>query len=93
MPTLRGFRWYPYFVAQEQFNSGIGGKQMTQIHKVKGFADDLTVLSSSKTEHENTLSDVNQKCNEIAWRSEQTNVSQWCLMVARRQANDAGRSF
>ena len=32
---------------------------------MKGFADDLTVLSSSKTEHENTLSDVNQKCNDI----------------------------
>ena len=28
MPTLRGFRWYPYFVAQEQLVA-IRGKQMT----------------------------------------------------------------
>ena len=34
-------------------------------HKVKGFADDLTVLSSSKGEHEDTLSDVNNKCKDI----------------------------
>ena len=29
MPSLRGFRWYLYFVAQEQLVSGIRGKQMT----------------------------------------------------------------
>ena len=26
---LRGFRWYPYFVAQERLVAGIRGKQMT----------------------------------------------------------------
>ena len=27
--ALRGFRWYPYFVAQERLVAGIRGKQMT----------------------------------------------------------------
>ena len=31
MPTLRGFRWYPYFGAQEYIVSGILDKQMTPL--------------------------------------------------------------
>ena len=34
----------------------------SQAHKVKGFADDLTVLSSSKEEYEVILLDVDSKC-------------------------------
>ena len=34
-------------------------------HRVKGFADDLTVFSSSKEEHESTLSDVDSKCKDL----------------------------
>ena len=32
---------------------------------MKGFADDLTVLASSKQEHELTLSDVDGKCTDL----------------------------
>jgi len=32
---------------------------------VKGFADDLTIFSSSEEEHKATLSEVNFKCKDI----------------------------
>ena len=37
----------------------------SQAHKVKGFTDDLTVLSSSKEEHEVILLDVDSKCRDL----------------------------
>ena len=35
MLTLRGFRWYPYFVASEYLAIGIRGKQMTPYFQQK----------------------------------------------------------
>ena len=40
MPTLRGFRWYPYFVTQEI--SSIRGRQMTP-----GVASERSVFSKN----------------------------------------------
>ena len=62
----RGKWFLPLSCNPQDHNSNHSVQQrFSSPHKVKGFADDLTVLSSSKTEHENTLSDVNQKCNDI----------------------------
>ena len=39
MPTLRGFRWFPYFVALEYIVSGIRGKQMLRTSERSIFSE------------------------------------------------------
>ena len=50
---------------QHHSNTPTTKTSFSSAHKVKDFADDLTVLYSSECEHGNILSDINDKCKDI----------------------------
>ena len=41
-------------------------RKASKEHKVKGFADDLTVISSTKEDHQNILSCIDSRCEDIS---------------------------
>ena len=60
-------KWFlpPSCNPQDNNSTHSSQPRISSPHKVRGFADDLTVLSSSKSEHENILLDMNCKCNDM----------------------------
>ena len=62
----RGKWFLPPSLTPQMLNSTAASQpNFSSPHRVKGFADDLTVFSSSKEEHESTLSDVDSKCKDL----------------------------
>ena len=62
----RGKWFLPPSLTPQMLNSTATSQPtFSSAHRVKGFADDLTVFSSSKEEHESTLSDVDSKCKDL----------------------------
>ena len=55
----------PKFVPVSQKYSNVPKCRNSSEHKVKGFADDLTVISSDKHSHKQAHSEINEKCTGL----------------------------